>query len=504
MFRVTGALALAAGCTPLGAAEPPTLGAAGAFEAFKADFGKAYDEVERDARFAAFAANYAFIVTENQKGHSYSFAVNEFADMTQEEFAMTRFGLRPREHGAWSGLPHLGTHVRGNGSLPDSVDWRTKGAVQKVKNQAQCGSCWAFSSIGALEGAWEIATGQLLSLSEQQLVDCSKKQGNLGCRGGEMDGAFRYEEGAAVCTEDSYPYKARGGICAAAHCTAGIPKGGVVGFKDVAHRDEDALLDAIAQQPVAVAIEADHMAFQLYSHGVMQGRCGHSLDHGVVAVGYGVDSGNKYWLVRNSWGPNWGEKGYIRLARGVAGAAGECGIQMQPSYPVVSGKAPPTPPTPPSPAPPTPASSHYEAPPCQDDEVAAEVEGGSGALCAPPCRGLFGRCPSDVPEATTAKPRCVLQDSASHKRYCALTCSGDGECPKGASCHSAGIMGVCLYPGTAGKAAFAFSNEDKPEMESTVTQWDLPGSQGIFTVDYGDAESLGPKHMRKAAAELVV
>jgi len=225
-----------------------------------------------------------------------------------------------------------------------------------------------------------------------------------------------------------------------------------VGFKDVAQDDEEALMDAVAQQPVSVAIEADQTAFMLYAGGVMSGACGTKLDHGVLAVGYGAQDGVKYWLVRNSWGPSWGEGGYIKLARGIKSKAGECGIQMMPSYPVVDGSVPPAPPSP-SPAPPAPASGHYEKPPCQADEVAARIQQFGGALCAPPCTA-GGGCPSDVPKGTTAQAQCVLRDAAS-RRYCALTCSRSATCPRGARCKSLGFVGLCVYPDAASSATFA-------------------------------------------------
>merc|ERR1712080_44130 len=203
-----------------------------------------------------------------------------------------------------------------------------------VKNQGQCGSCWSFSTTGALEGAWEIATGKLVSLSEQQFVDCDTK--DSGCQGGLMDYAFAYAEKNAICTESSYKYTATDGTCKASTCTTGIPKGGVTGFKDVAADDEQALMDAVAQQPVSIAIEADKSVFQLYASGVLTGRCGSSLDHGVLAVGYGTESGQAYWKVKNSWGSSWGDEGYVKIFRGKSGA-GECGILAgPPSYPVVS------------------------------------------------------------------------------------------------------------------------------------------------------------------------
>jgi len=336
MSRMASAIASAAGFASAVAAQTPSVGAASAFEQFKKDFGREYGDSEEAARFSAFVANYDFIQAENAKGHSYTLGLTDFADMTPQDFAKARLGLRTNSTKPWGGLPLMGTHARGGKALPKSVDWRGKGVVQRVKDQGQCGSCWAFSAVGALEGAWGVATGQSLSLSEQQLVDCSKEDD--GCGGGLMDNAFQYAHGKAVCTEESYPYTATDGVCHASRCTAGIPEGGVVGYRDVTADDEEALMEAVAQQPVSVAIQAGQIQF--YTGGVMDGRCGTQLDHGVLAVGYGVQGRKKFWLVRNSWGPSWGEGGYIKLARGVKSKHGQCGIQMMASYPVVHGTAP--------------------------------------------------------------------------------------------------------------------------------------------------------------------
>merc|ERR1712093_220969 len=189
---------------------------------------------------------------------------------------------------------------------------------------------------GSLEGAWEIATGKLVSLSEQQFVDCSTSFGNMGCNGGLMDNAFKYAEENAICTEKSYPYKAASGTCKASSCTTGIPKGGVTGFKDVDKEDLKAMEEAVAQQPVSIAIEADKRIFQMYHSGVLTETCGTKLDHGVLVVGYGTLDGTDYWKVRNSWGASYGIDGYVLLQRGTKNAEGECGILSgPPSYPTL-------------------------------------------------------------------------------------------------------------------------------------------------------------------------
>jgi len=313
-----------------------------AFQNFLKKHGKKYKGDEWQARFEIFKANMAFIQTENSKGHSYTLGVNSFADQTPREFSQTHLGMNgPAPEKLWGSLPHLGTHQYSGELLPASIDWVAKGAVTAPKNQAQCGSCWSFSSTGALEGAWQVAGNELVSLSEQQLVDCSK-DGNMGCSGGSMDIAFTYLKAHGVCTEASYPYLAKEGKCHQDNCTIGIPLGDVKGFKDVPAQDMQALMEAVAMQPVSVAIEADQMAFQLYTGGILSKSCGAKLDHGVLLVGYGTEDGVDYWKVKNSWGAGWGEEGYIRMKRGVP-KDGECGIQDGPTYPVVKKAAAPAP-----------------------------------------------------------------------------------------------------------------------------------------------------------------
>ena len=249
-----------------------------------------------------------------------------FAAMSSEEYK----AVLGYDGSAWGTLPNLGSHVATEVTA-DSVDWTTKGAVTPVKNQGQCGSCWAFSTTGSTEGAWFLAGNKLASLSEQQLVDCDKV--DAGCNGGLMDQGFSFLEKNAACSEESYSYKGTGGSCKQSSCTTVFEAGTVTGYKDVS--GESALANAVESRPVSVAIEADQMSFQLYNGGVMKGSCGTQLDHGVLVVGFGTDGGDAYWKVKNSWGASWGENGYIRLIKG----QNQCGIANQPSYPVVSGSS---------------------------------------------------------------------------------------------------------------------------------------------------------------------
>ena len=302
------------------------------FEQWSAHHGKVYTPTERDYRETVYNKNLATIVTHNAGNSSWTMGVNKFADLTADEFKALYVGglTKPKK----TSLRKTAVGPFNTTANPTSVDWTEKGAVTPVKNQEQCGSCWAFSTTGSVEGAWFLAKGQLVSLSEQQLVDCSQAEGNQGCNGGLMDYGFQYIiDNKGITTESAYPYTASDGTCA----SKGKPVAATLsGFKDVAPNNELALETAIVQQPVSVAVEADQSVFQFYSGGVMDSACGTQLDHGVLAVGYGADSGKEYYKVKNSWGADWGEKGYIRLGRGAKfNPSGQCGIQMQASYPVV-------------------------------------------------------------------------------------------------------------------------------------------------------------------------
>lgn len=238
---------------------------------------------------------------------------------------------------------------------PESIDWRTLGAVTPVKDQAQCGSCWAFSTTGSVEGAYAVKNGELVSVSEQELVDCDRAGVDRGCSGGLMDNAFDFIiQNGGIDTESDYPYKAMDGVCDATKRDEG--KAVVVtSFVDVPPNNETALMQAVSMQPVSVAVAASGLPFQLYRSGVFDGPCSTQLDHGVLAVGYGIDdeTGKSYWLIKNSWGSAWGDSGYMKLAMG-DGEEGLCGVAMLPSFPQVDKPHPRPPPGPgpgPGPAP---------------------------------------------------------------------------------------------------------------------------------------------------------
>ncbi|KAJ1261187.1 hypothetical protein BS78_09G008500 [Paspalum vaginatum] len=307
------------------------------FEEWVAKHRKAYASFEEKLRrFEVFKDNLKHIDEINKKVSSYWLGLNAFADLTNEEFKATYLGLNTRPS-----RPTRSSGSSGSGSfryagvaadeLPKEVDWRKKGAVTEVKNQGQCGSCWAFSTVAAVEGINAIVTGNLTSLSEQELIDCST-DGNNGCNGGVMDYAFSYiASSGGLHTEEAYPYLMEEGECD--QKAGGEQAVTISGYEDVPAGNEEALVKALAHQPLSVAIEASGRHFQFYSGGVFDGPCGAQLDHGVAAVGYGSSKGQDYIVVKNSWGSHWGEKGYIRMKRGTGKPDGLCGINKMASYP---------------------------------------------------------------------------------------------------------------------------------------------------------------------------
>ncbi|KAH7520231.1 hypothetical protein FEM48_Zijuj08G0122300 [Ziziphus jujuba var. spinosa] len=305
------------------------------YEQWLAKHNKAYNGLgEQDRRFEIFKENLRFIDEHNALNRTYKLGLNRFADLTNEEYRAKFLGTRTdakrrvmKSRNASRRYAHSGE------KLPESVDWRRQGAVNPVKDQGSCGSCWAFSTIAAVEGINQITTGKLISLSEQELVDCDRSY-NEGCNGGLMDYAFEFIiQNGGMDTEDDYPYAGFDGKCDLAKENKKVVT--IDGYEDVPAYDENALRKAVAHQPVSVAIEAGGPALQLYESGVFTGECGTALDHGVVVVGYGKENGIDYWLVRNSWGNSWGEDGYIKIQRNVVNSyTGKCGIAMEASYPV--------------------------------------------------------------------------------------------------------------------------------------------------------------------------
>jgi len=295
------------------------------FTSFIKTHNKKYTHDEFFPRFNTYKTNLEKIRQHNLSNADYTMGSNEFADLTWDEFRAAKLGYKAVDNSVLREKNAERVEMPENAA--SSVDWRTKGIVTPVKDQGQCGSCWAFSTTGSTEGAVAQKTGTLTSLSEQQLVDCSTAQGNQGCNGGLMDYGFQYIiTNKGITTEASYPYKGVDGTCNKSVKAASK----ITSFKDVPAGDETSLLAAVTVQPVSVAIEADQSAFQFYSGGVMTGTCGTNLDHGVLAVGYGTDTGKDYWIVKNSWGASWGEAGYIRMIRG----KNQCGIALAASYPI--------------------------------------------------------------------------------------------------------------------------------------------------------------------------
>jgi cathepsin L len=297
------------------------------WQSFKSAHNKAYYSAEEhNKRFKIFRENLDFIRSHDSEKAGFTVGMNYFGDLTNQEFRALLNGMNVTvankpQHYAIKDI-----------NAPDSWDWRTKGAVTGVKNQGQCGSCWSFSATGSMEGVHFIKTGKLVSLSEQNLVDCSVAEGNEGCNGGLMDQAFQYViKNNGIDTEASYPYTATGpNACRFSRANVGAT---ITSYHDIPSGSESALLNAVYLNPTSVAIDASHMSFQFYNGGVYyEPACSSSqLDHGVLAVGYGTYQGAAFWQVKNSWGTGWGMNGYIMMSRN---RNNNCGIATAASYPI--------------------------------------------------------------------------------------------------------------------------------------------------------------------------
>jgi len=282
------------------------------------DFLHKYNKTFTDNGLDLYINNSKYVNDINNKNYSYELELNQFADI---KYNSTPF-KRKKCHNCFTNISN---------EIPSHINWTKKGVVTNVENQGSCGSCWAFSAIGSVEGYHAIKTNHLYNLSKQELVDCSRNYSNNGCEGGTMDGAFEYIINNGICTEKEYPY-----VASDNECQKCDPVLYISDYKDVVSNNETSLLYAVSLQPVSVAIEADTSSFQLYKNGIYSDiNCGTDLDHGVLIVGYGYDKyyDLQYWIVKNSWGASWGENGYIRILRNSSDDAGICGINMMPSFP---------------------------------------------------------------------------------------------------------------------------------------------------------------------------
>ncbi|CAH9091987.1 unnamed protein product [Cuscuta europaea] len=300
------------------------------YEEWIGQYGRVYsNETEKAQRFTVFRDNAMFIDSFNQaRNQSFTLAINEFADLTNEEFRSTRLGYIAPPPSVVT-TPFIYENIT---ALPPTVDWLKSGAVTPIKNQEQCGCCWAFSAVAATEGLTKITTGKLISLSEQQLVDCDHI--SHGCNGGWMQAGFKYiTENNGITTEQNYPYVKAQGPCQQNKASAMAAKLG--GFVNVPQNSEADLMKAVAHQPVSVSIDAAGQEMQFYGGGIFNAACSTIINHGVTAIGYGTDpAGTKYWLIKNSWGANWGEQGYLRLLKDNGVPEGICGIATQASFPL--------------------------------------------------------------------------------------------------------------------------------------------------------------------------
>jgi C1A family cysteine protease len=293
------------------------------FNQYLMNFDKSYNSDEVLTRFKTFRDNSAYIRLHNSLKRNWKLGLNQFSDLSHSEF-ISLLNLKPKTQLSSNYVYH-------DGDYPLSVDWRSKGVVNPSVDQMFCGSCWAFSAIGAIEAALAIKQGKLEVLSKQQLVDCSSAFGNEGCNGGWMDYAFKYAMKNDIARESDYKYEGEAKTCRINRINSSKPGFRIKGYVDVAPYSVQSLAAAVSTQPVSIAVDAS--SWQFYSGGVIDSDCGSNLNHATLAVGYSLDPKNAYWIIKNSWGHRWGEDGFLKVA--VTEGAGLCGVLTVPSYPIV-------------------------------------------------------------------------------------------------------------------------------------------------------------------------
>ena len=303
------------------------------FERWAQDHKKFYSSpAEKQFRYAVFLKKLAEVKRVNISQDSYTFVINKFSDITQEEAEIKYFGYK-------ANLAKEADAPKKDSSeltqVPDEIDWRTKGAVTYVKDQQHCGSCWAFSATGTVESAYFLKYGTLNRVSEQQLVDCSWLEGNMGCHGGLPQNAFKYMHHKEFINGDYYFYMAEDGVCQYNKWKSKAI-GKLSGHESVKDTEDD-LKASVAARPTSVGVYA--VPWLQYGGGIFNDvkNCPaekRKIDHAVLAVGYGTDKGQDFWIIKNSWGQTWGESGYIRLGRNMI-KGGLCGVALEAHYAIV-------------------------------------------------------------------------------------------------------------------------------------------------------------------------
>ncbi len=301
------------------------------FTLYQANFNKNYSSWELYDKFVIFQHNVDMITTHNaDESSTFTMSINKFTDLTAEEFKETYVGKMNAESD-YGCVPIENNDI----TNVETFDWRTYNVVNPVRNQGQCGSCWAFATTANAESVWAIHTGHLYDMSEQYLVDCATGIGyfNMGCKGGNMDSAFKFMIQQKQCNESEYPYTS-GVTETKSKCHACDEFTSFTSCYTIPANNQVQLKKSVLKNPVVIGIEADTYYFQSYSTGILTSSlCGTTIDHAVEIVGFGVENDTKYWTIRNSWGEDWGENGYFRILRtDSTNDEGICGLAIEPSF----------------------------------------------------------------------------------------------------------------------------------------------------------------------------